>query len=132
MPKVLEESDSEWLAGVLEEHLEETRVHVDLVTELFRAAGAEPVAAASASLEGHRKAHDQGVGSIASPRLRDVFLANAAARVEHLELELYAWLKLLAGRIGLDPNAVDRIRSDEEAALGALRQAAARLVEETS
>ncbi|MFN2629500.1 MAG: ferritin-like domain-containing protein [Gaiellaceae bacterium] len=129
LPQLQREVDSEWLAGPIAQHLEQTRVHVDRVEAVIVAAGAEPTSAASAALEGLRHGHDELVEKIVEPRLKDVFLAGAAARTEHLEIALYTSLIGLAGRLGLDPGPLEQSLGDERQALREVEAAAEQLRE---
>ena len=86
LPQLLHEVETELLARPLAEHLEQTRAHAERVEDLFAAAGAEASSAISRALEGLRREHDETVEKLAEPHLKDVFLAAAAAKTEHLEI----------------------------------------------
>lgn len=98
----MREADSEWLAGPLAEHLEQTRAHAARVEEVLVAVAGETSSALSPPLEGLRRQHDELAGKLVEPRLKDVFLAGAAARSEHLELAVYDSLLLLGAHLGVD------------------------------
>ena len=74
-----------------------------------------------------RRQHDDLAPTVVEPRLKDIFLAGAAARTEHLEIALYTSLLLLAGRLGIDGAPLDRNLDEERAALKELENTAERL-----
>ena len=134
LPQLQQEADSEWLAEPFAEHLEETRAHAARVEEVFLQLGAEPTSAISTPLEGLRRQHDDNVEKLVEPRLRDIFLAGAAAKTEHLELALYESLIQLAPALAVDGGELDvgpleQNRREEAHALEAVEQAAAKLRE---
>jgi ferritin-like metal-binding protein YciE len=128
LPTLEREADSEWLAKPLGDHLETTRSHAARVEAAFLAVGAEPVSAASDALEGLRRAHDERVSSLNEPRLKDLFLVDAAARTEHLELALYESLAALAPPLGVDPGPLLANRDEERQALEELERVRGRLL----
>jgi ferritin-like metal-binding protein YciE len=130
LPELLREVDSEWLAEPVAAHLAQTRTHVQRLQEVFRAVGVDEGSAASAALEGLRRQHDELAPSVVEPRLKDIFLAGAAARTEHLEIALYTSLLLLAGRLGVDAAPLERNLDEERAALKELENTAERLREQ--
>lgn len=117
------------LAEPLAEHLEQTREHARRVEGMFPSVGAEVSSALSPALEGLRREHDELAPQLAEPRLKDLFLAGAGAKTEHLELALYAELILLAGELRVDAKPLERNRDEERDALKALERAAAQLRE---
>jgi ferritin-like metal-binding protein YciE len=127
LPQVHEEADSELLAEPLELHLEQTRAHVARVEGMFAAVGAEKSSAISHALEGLRRAHDEVVPKVVEPRLKDLALADAAARTEHLEIALYTSLIRLAEQLDVDPKPLERNLADERDALKHVERAAAEL-----
>jgi ferritin-like metal-binding protein YciE len=129
LPKLRLELDSEWLDEVIADHLERTRAHVDRLEQVFLALDAEPTAAASESFEGMRRQQEELVEKVVEPRLRDLFLAGAASRVEHLEIAIYSALVLLAGEVGVEPEPLELTLRDEKHALDQLEEAARRLRE---
>lgn len=129
LPELEREADSEWLAQPFAAHLTETREHAARLEPLFAAAGAEISPATSPALEGLRRAHDELAPLVVEPRLKDLFLADAAARTEHLEIALYSSLIPLGVQLGLDAAPLERNRDEERGALAQVEEAAARLRE---
>jgi ferritin-like metal-binding protein YciE len=127
LPQVHREADSERLAEPLELHLEQTRAHVARVEAMFATVGAEVSSAISHSLEGLRRAHDELVPKVVEPRLKDLAIADAAARIEHLEIALYTSLIRIAEQLDIDPKPLERNVADERDALKQVERAAAEL-----
>ncbi len=127
LPQLQREVDSEWLAEPVSAHLEQTRGHAERVEQVFLAVGAEPAAALSEPLEGLRRQHDELAGKLVEPRLKDIFLAGAAARTEHLEIALYSSLLVLGERLGLDGAPLRSNLQEEEQALKQLEGVAEKL-----
>jgi ferritin-like metal-binding protein YciE len=127
LPQVHREADSELLAEPLELHLEQTRAHVARVEALFATVDAEVSSAISYALEGLRRAHDELVPKVVEPRLKDLALADAAARTEHLEIALYTALIRIAQQLDVDAKPLERNLADERSALKQVDQAAAEL-----
>jgi ferritin-like metal-binding protein YciE len=117
LPQVLEEAQSEWLVRPLEEHLVQTRTHVERVEQVFASLGVDPSSNLSQPLEGLRRQHDELAPKLTESRLRDIFLADAAARTEHLELALYRSLIQLAPVVGVDPKPLEENVREEKQAL---------------
>ena len=129
LPQLVRECDSELLAGPLEQHLEETRGHVDRVEAVFGAVGVEPTSAASAALEGLQRQHDQHIGEAVEPRLRDLFLIDCATRTEALESALYVSALAVASLLEVDASPLAANRAEEDAARRALEAARTSLLE---
>jgi ferritin-like metal-binding protein YciE len=129
LPRVRLALDSEWLADPVEMHLEQTREHVRRVESVFLSLGVEPSANASAALQALQREHDELVGKAVEPRLRDLLLASALTKSEHLELAVYDSLLSLADTVGVDPDPLERNRREDEHALDEVERAARRLRE---
>jgi ferritin-like metal-binding protein YciE len=134
LPKLTRDAESQRLAEVVEQHLEQTREHAARVEEAFRAAGVEPSSNRSASAAALFDEHEALAGQIVEARLRDVFHASAAAQVERYELGLYDALTRLGDALRLD-DAVEllrRNRGDELDALAELERQHDRLTAEVT
>lgn len=111
LPEVIDSVSDEELRGLFEQHLEETRTHVERVEAKFREIGMEPSSAFSPGFSGLMEQHDTLAQKIVEPQLADQWHARAGIAAEHFELALYA------GIDGLDQNA-----KDEAAALQKLER----------
>jgi ferritin-like metal-binding protein YciE len=129
LPQLRKEIDSEWLATPVSEHLEQTREHAARLERVFLQLGAEPSSAASPPFEGLRRQHDELAQKLTEPRLRDIFLAGAAAKTEHLEIAIYSSLLVLARELDVDASPLEENLREEEQALKQVQKAAERLRE---
>ncbi len=129
LPQLRREVDSEWLAEPIEKHLEQTREHVRRVESVFLSIDVEPSSNASAALQALQREHDELVSKAVEPRLRDLLLASAIAKSEHLELAIYDSLLLLADTVGVATDPLEQNRKEEERALDEVERAARRLRE---
>ena len=88
------------LAAALNEHLAETRLHVERVQTAFQRIEVAPTANLSASFESAVSQHDKLAGSIVAPGLGDAFHAATALRTEHWEIASYTSLLELGQALG--------------------------------
>jgi len=107
MPKMIDQVRNEGLRAALEEHLEQTKSPAARAERAPRAAGAEPISARSAALDGLLEQHN--AQEIPDPGLRDLHHVRGAIRVEHLELGLYEALGLLEQNRKEEEKALDRL-----------------------
>jgi ferritin-like metal-binding protein YciE len=103
------------LRAALEEHHEETKVHVTRLETAFRRLDAAPSANLSRAFEGAVAQHDELAGSIVDAGLADLFHANAALHVEHYEIAGYRTL-LRVAPTGVAEPLEDTLRDEEQAA----------------
>lgn len=130
LPEVMREAESEWLVRPLEEHLVQTRTHADRVERVFLALGVEPSSNLSQPLEGLRRQHDELAPKLTESRLKDIFLAGAAARTEHLEIALYTSLLQLARQVGAETKPLEENLREEEHALREVERSVEKLREQ--
>jgi ferritin-like metal-binding protein YciE len=124
LPELQRAVQSEGLAALLAEHLEQTKQHGTRLEEVFHAVGAEPSSSLDPSVEKLVEHHDELADSFADPRLADVFHAAAAAATEHHELAAYDTLLTLGRAVELSEEArgvLERNRGEEADALGRLQ-----------
>jgi ferritin-like metal-binding protein YciE len=134
LPKLRGAVSDDELRGAVQEHLLETRGHVDRVEQAFETVGSHPSSIYSPTVSALVAEHDELAGKVVEARLRDVWHAHAAARTEHLELAMYESVLALAEaldagelRFGLEEN-----REQEQQALAKVEHIAARLRQELS
>jgi ferritin-like metal-binding protein YciE len=111
LPKVIGEVGDEELRGLFDEHLGETRQHVERVEAAFHDLGMEPSSAFSPGLSALVEHHDTVAGKIVEPHLKDRWHALSGIAVEHFELALYT---------GLDD--VDGLGANQKQEAGALKK----------
>lgn len=99
LPKMTDKATSPDLKRGFETHLEETKVQIERLEEVFRLLGNEPKAVDCPAIDGILKEANEVAGEIADARVLDAALAASAQAVEHYEITRYgtliAWAKEL-------------------------------------
>ncbi len=95
LPKLISEVGDDELKSSLEQHLEETRMHVENVKKSMQELGADESGKDAPALDGLKQEHDSGISEV-SPDLRDSFDTGAAIGSEHYEIAIYTSAVLLA------------------------------------
>jgi ferritin-like metal-binding protein YciE len=130
LPKLAREATDADLQKGFEAHLEETKLHVDKLKQVFELVGEKAKAEKCPAIDGITKEHDEFMSEEKpSPVITDMFLTGAGARTEHYEIAAYTGLITMAQALG-EKSAVPLLQENlkqEEAALGKLEQAAKRL-----
>jgi ferritin-like metal-binding protein YciE len=109
LPDVIKSVHDEDLRALFEEHLEETKTHVERVEQAFRDIDMEPSSALSPGLSGLIEQHQTVTSKIVDPELADRFHALAGIAVEHFELSLYAGLDGLDANEKQEANALRKL-----------------------
>jgi ferritin-like metal-binding protein YciE len=97
LPKMVEAAHSDDLKGAIEEHLQETKGHVQRVEEVFEAFDEKPRAKKCKAMAGIIAEGEEMAETEAEPSLKDAGLIAAAQRVEHYEIAVYGTLHTWAG-----------------------------------
>jgi ferritin-like metal-binding protein YciE len=106
LPKMAQTASSPELRAALEEHLEQTRGHVDRLEQIFRkldepAKGQKCKGLEGIISEGQEMVEDED----APPAVADAAMIGAAQRVEHYEMAVYGTLRNYARRLGFEDQA---------------------------
>jgi ferritin-like metal-binding protein YciE len=102
LPKLAAAASSDELRQAFQEHLAETRSHVERVDEVISSTG---IAATGEECKGMKGLIEEGDGIISAegdPMAKDAALIAAAQRVEHYEIAAYGTAATLADQIGND------------------------------
>jgi ferritin-like metal-binding protein YciE len=103
LPKMQKAATSKTLVAAIESHLEETKIHVSRLEQVFELLGEKIQAQKCDAMEGLAK---EGEGIIESTEpgtaTRDVGIILASQKVEHYEIATYGGLTQLAQTLGLD------------------------------
>ncbi len=130
LPKMAGEATDKRLRAGFEQHLEETKRHVDVVKQAFEALGEKAKAEKCPGIEGIKKEHDEFIAQEKpAPEVLDLFLTGSGARAEHYEIAAYTGMISLARSLGETDCAklLEKNLKQEEAALKTLTTAADRL-----
>ena len=120
LPTMIENSSSPELRNALQQHLEETRVHVQRLERAFSVLGADPKTEGNDVFDEMADVVKDTISDIESPALRDAGLIMDANKVEHYEIAAYGSLASFAQQLGLqDVAQLLRQTLDEEKAADA-------------
>ena len=99
LPKLAKAASSDKLRTGFEEHLEQTRGHVERLEEIFEALDEKPTGKKCAGMAGLVKEGEEMMDEDFSAEVMDAALISAAQRVEHYEIAAYgcvsAWAHVL-------------------------------------
>jgi ferritin-like metal-binding protein YciE len=100
LPKLAKEAESQELRSGFEEHLEQTKGHVERLQEIFEAMGEKATGKRCAAMVGLIEEGDQMMDEDFEAGVKDAALISAAQRVEHYEIAAYGCVKTWAGLLG--------------------------------
>jgi ferritin-like metal-binding protein YciE len=106
LPKMAQNASSPELRAAFEEHLEQTRGHVDRLEQIFQkldepAKGQKCKGLEGIIVEGEEMVEDED----APPAVADAAMIGAAQRVEHYEMAVYGTARNYARRLGFEDQA---------------------------
>jgi ferritin-like metal-binding protein YciE len=133
LPKLVSDIDDEELCKLVDEHLAQTRVHVDRLRGAFAALGEEPSSQPAVGLDGLRVERETTVEDVV-PALRPAVDCAASIDVERYEITAYESAIGLADALGEDA-AVEELQknlAEEEDALAKLQARLAALSSQSS
>jgi len=117
LPKMIEKATDPQLKQAFENHLDETRGHVDKVERLLQGFGKDETIKCKVLSALVSEAED-GIKDAADESVRDVTLIAAAQQVEHHEMAVYGTLRSWAELLGETDQAsvLDSILDEERSA----------------
>lgn len=102
LPKVASAAHSDELRTALQNHLEETRGHLQRLQDLIPTLGTIVPTETCEGMKGLIEEGEQIVVAQGDPLAKDAALIGAAQRVEHYEIAAYGTARTLADELGLD------------------------------
>ena len=103
LPKMAENASSSELRQAFEEHLEQTRNHVNRLEKIFADLGEKAKAEKCKGMEGLiKEGSDLLKEDDIDPELKDAAIIGAAQRVEHYEIAGYGTVRTFAELLGED------------------------------
>jgi len=101
LPKMANSASAASLVDAIQMHLEETKVHVERLEQVFELLGKKAQAKKCDAMEGLTK-EGEGVVEDTDPGTpaRDLGIIMASQKVEHYEIASYTGLSKLAGKLG--------------------------------
>ena len=120
LPKMAKAANSEELKEAFQEHLEQTKGHVQRLEEIFQALGKNPRWKKCARYGRLIKEGQDAIEEDYEGAVKDAALIGAAQRVEHYEIAAYGTARAFALTLGIE-TAVDLLQAtlDEEVAADA-------------
>jgi ferritin-like metal-binding protein YciE len=100
LPKMAKAASSEELKQGFEEHLEQTRGHVERLEQIFNSLEESPKGKKCMGMEGLVKEGSEVMDEDFDGALMDAALIGAAQRVEHYEIAAYGTVAEFAGILG--------------------------------
>jgi ferritin-like metal-binding protein YciE len=100
LPKMAKAATTEELKMGFEQHLEQTKTHVNRLEQIFTALGSSPGRKKCEAMEGLVKEGQEAIELEGDPIIRDAALIAAAQRVEHYEIASYGTVRTLANHLG--------------------------------
>ena len=115
LPKMAKASSTPELRSAFEEHLEQTRGHVERLERIFETLEATPKGKKCKAMEGLIEEGKEILEADAEPSVRDAGLIAAAQRVEHYEIAGYGCVRTYA-RLLRDEQSANMLQEtlDEE------------------
>ena len=99
-PKLAKAAESEELRAGFEEHLEQTKGHVDRLRQIFESLDERPGGKKCAAMIGLIQEGQDILDEDFEAGVKDAALISAAQRVEHYEIAAYGCVKTWAGLLG--------------------------------
>lgn len=107
LPKLVEAAKSPDLRAAFEDHLQQTRGHVDRLEQIFQKMNEAPKGDKCKGIVGILAEGDDMIGTVedSPPAVNDAALIAAAQRVEHYEMAAYGTARTFARRLGFEDHA---------------------------
>jgi ferritin-like metal-binding protein YciE len=105
LPKMAKAANSEELRTGFEEHLEQTRGHVQRLEQIFKELGEKPSGKKCKGMEGLVAEGQEMMSEDFEDDVMDAALISAAQRVEHYEIAAYGTVRTYAELLGEDTAA---------------------------
>jgi len=105
LPKLAAAADSEELRKAFEEHLAQTRGHLERIDDLLATSRVAKTGEVCAGMKGLIEEGSKVIRASGAPTAKDAALIAAAQRVEHYEIAAYGTAATLANQLDLDDAA---------------------------
>ncbi len=105
LPKMAQRASSDSLKKAFQEHLEETKGHVNRLTKIFEGLDFSPEGETCAAMKGLIKEGEEIARAVDDDEVLDAALIAAAQRIEHYEIAGYGTARAFAEQLGEDEAA---------------------------
>jgi len=102
LPKMASAASSDELRKAFEEHLQQTRGHLERIDDVLATTGTATTGEECKGMKGLISEGDEIASASGDPLARDAALIAAAQRVEHYEIAAYGTVVTLADMLDLD------------------------------
>jgi len=102
LPKMASAAGSDELRRAFEEHLEQTRGHLERIDDVMATTGVATSGEECKGMKGLIQEGEEIISASGDPLARDAALIAAAQRVEHYEIAAYGTVATLADTLDLD------------------------------
>lgn len=117
LPKMAKNANAPALKKAFETHLEETKVHIERLQQVFTHLGVKAERKPCKGTQGLIEEGEEAIKEKMDPDVRDAALINAAQKVEHYEMAAYGTARTFAQQMGYDQVAqILQTTLDEEGA----------------
>jgi len=117
LPKMAKNANSPELKKAFETHLEETKVHIERLEQVFTHLGVKAERKTCKGTQGLIEEGEDAIKDKMDPDVRDAALIGAAQKVEHYEMAGYGTARTFAQQLGYDQVAqILQTTLDEEGA----------------
>jgi len=100
LPKMAKAASAPELRQAFEQHLEQSRMHVERLDRVFKQIGASSKGKPCKGMQGLIAEGEEMIKEKAEPEVRDAGLIAAAQRVEHYEIAGYGCVRTYASQLG--------------------------------
>ena len=100
LPKMAKAASAAELRSGFEEHLEQTKGHVQRLEQIFQALGEKPTGKKCVGMHGLIQEGGEAAGEDYEDDAKDAALIGAAQRVEHYEIAAYGTVRFMAQKLG--------------------------------
>jgi ferritin-like metal-binding protein YciE len=134
LPKIVKACEDEELADSINQHLEETKGHVERLEQVFEQLGEKAAAKHCKGMEGLLKEGSEVIEEGEEAPFGDLMITSAASRVEHYEMAGYTAVIEMARGLGEDEvvDLLTQTLEEEEAASEKLAAKAKDLIGEAA
>jgi len=102
LPKMAKNATSPELKRAFETHLEESKVHIERLQQVFTQLGAKAERKTCKGTQGLLAEGDEAIKDKMDPDVKDAALIGAAQKVEHYEMAGYGTARTFAQQLGYD------------------------------
>ncbi len=115
LPKMAKAASEPQLQQAFEQHLTQTKTHVERIEQIFKTMGSSPKGKSCKAMKGLIEEGEEMIKQRADPSVRDAGLIAAAQRVEHYEIAGYGCVRTYADLLGMaDSSALLQQTLNEE------------------